>query len=60
MANRIVLGTQTGYTVGGQFEQGLFISRPGQDVTAAANAGSIVISLLLLNCPKSKLTIIIY
>ena len=42
MANRIVLGTQTGYTVGGQFEQGLFISRPGQDVTAAANRRNLL------------------
>jgi len=44
MANRIVLGTQTGYTVGGQFEQGLFISRPGQDVTAAANRQNLLFS----------------
>lgn len=44
MANRIVLGTQTGYTVGGQFEQGLFISRPGQDVTAAGNRLNLLFS----------------
>lgn len=44
MANRIVLGTQTGYTVGGQHEQGLFISKPGQDVTAAANVYDLLFS----------------
>ena len=44
MANRIVLGTQTGYTVGGQYEQGLFISKPGQDVTATANAYDLLFS----------------
>ena len=44
MANRIVLGTQTGYTVSGQNEQGLFISKPGQDVTAAANVYDLLFS----------------
>ena len=44
MANRIVLGTQTGYTIGGQHEQGLFISKPGQDVTAVGNIYDLLFS----------------